>query len=616
MAVVYGTPGVYIKETNPTTTPIITAGTGTTAFFGFTKKGPVQKPVAVASYKDYLKVFGGCYSSENLDLTVKAFFENGGSKAYVVRLCSFSGASKIGSASSGSLGLFTFKAGYKGFESLGQDGDKLKVELTLNSKYVSKLNQNAQSNLSVACVATDLSIKMKQVIGISTGTILKIKEGANTAFVEVSKVQTSVVNGSVVNQVFLTKAIGFAFSIAASVDSLHYDVVVKTDAGETLETFKQVSLNPFANDYISLVINDDIGGSEYIMIDDSAYDYADGDTPEFAGVVSTASTTINLQNGGSEKLAFDSSHFLGDADYGFGLHALDNVIDFSLIVAPQSKDNENGLMLADQNFHNALLNYAQERGNCFAILDAPKGLSATEILEYRENTLGVDSYYGALYYPHIKVQDPTRPGTTATITIPPCGHIAGLFAKVDGIPAPEGGVSSAAAGLSKFGSLSGLVGLEKIVSDMEQETLNPAGINCIRLLDVPAGGKGIFVFGARTLSSLPQYLYIPLRRTMNFIQETIKLSTKQYLFQKNNPALWSTLSGNISAFLSTMWQQGQLAGSNVKDAFFVKIDASTNSQQDINQGILKGEIGVAFLRPAEFIVFTFTQTQSGGSIQE
>ncbi|NDB62246.1 phage tail sheath family protein, partial [bacterium] len=154
------------------------------------------------------------------------------------------------------------------------------------------------------------------------------------------------------------------------------------------------------------------------------------------------------------------------------------------------------------------------------------------------------------------------------------------------------------------------------VSDAEQEDLNPAGVNCIRLLDVPTGGKGVFVFGARTLSSLPQYLYVPLRRTMNFIQETIKLSSKQYLFQKNNPTLWATLSGNIEAFLTTMWNQGQLAGSNVKDAFYVKIDASTNSQQDINQGILKGEIGVAFLRPAEFIVFTFTQTQSGGSIQE
>ncbi len=615
MAVVYGTPGVYIKETNPTTTPIITAGTGTTAFFGFTKKGPVQKPVAVASYKDYLKVFGGCYSTENLDLTIKAFFENGGSKAYVVRLCAFSGATKIGSASSASYGLFTFKAGYKGFESFGQEGDKLKVELALNSKYVSKVVQGSQSNLSVGTQSSDLSIKMKQVIGISSGTILKIQEGQNSVYVEVTKVQTSVVQGSVVNEVFLTKAIGVAFTTAAIVDSLHYDVVVKTLAGETLETFKQVSLSPFANDYISLVINDDIGGSEHIMIDDSAYDYTDGDSPEFSGV-GTAATSITLQNGSSEKLSFDYSHFIGDADYGFGLHALDNVIDFSLIVAPQSKDNEFGLILADQIFHNAMLTYAQSRGNCFAILDAPKGLTATEILEYRENTLGVDSYWGALFYPHIKVQDPSRPGTTATITIPPCGHIAGLFAKVDGIPAPEGGVSSAAAGLSKFGALTGLVGLEKIVSDMEQETLNPAGINCVRLLDIPAGGKGVFVFGARTLSSLSQYLYIPLRRTMNFIQETIKLSTKQYLFQKNNPALWSILSGNISAFLTDMWKQGQLAGDNVNDAFFVKIDASTNSQQDINQGILKGEIGVAFLRPAEFIVFTFTQTQSGGSIQE
>lgn len=611
MAVVYGTPGVYIKESNPTTTPIITAGTGTTAFFGFTKKGPVQKPVAIASYKDYLKVFGGCYSTENLDLTIKAFFENGGSKAYVVRLTAFEDGELIGSASQGSLdGLFVFKAGYKGFQAFGTEGDKLVVNIKLAPKYVHK----GAGDLSVNAPQGQQFLLMKQIIGISAGTILKITEGFTTIYAEVTKVETSVVGGAVQNKVFLASTLSANITTACEINSIHYDVVIKTTAGEILETYKQVSLNPFASDYLALIINDDISGSEHIMVDDTSFDYP-SDNAEFVGVT-TAGTDLSLTNGSSEKLGWSVDQFIGDEINGWGLRALDNVIDFSLIVAPQSKDNVDGLILANLDFHNALLTYAQERGNCFAILDAPKGLTASQILEYRENDLGVDSYWGALYYPHIKVQDPTRPGQNATITIPPCGHVAGLFAKVDSIPAPEGGVSSAPAGLSKFGALTGLVGLEKIVSDAEQEDLNPAGVNCIRLLDVPTGGKGVFVFGARTLSSLPQYLYVPLRRTMNFIQETIKLSSKQYLFQKNNPTLWATLSGNIEAFLTTMWNQGQLAGSNVKDAFYVKIDASTNSQQDINQGILKGEIGVAFLRPAEFIVFTFTQTQSGGSIQE
>lgn len=610
MATVYGTPGVYIKESNPTTTPIITVGTGVTAFFGFTKKGPVQKPVAVASYKDYLKVFGGCYKTENLDLCVKAFFDNGGSKAYIVRLTAINGDSLVGSPSSATIGEFTFKAGYKGFQAFGEEGDKLKVSLKLNSKYVANANGDLKANASIGA----LFILMKQVIGISAGTILKIAEGGTTEYLEVTKVETTVVAGAVQNKVFLASALDSAFTTACTINSLHYDLKVKDSADNVLETFKQVSLNPFASDYIGLVINDDVAGSSFIMVDDSQFDYS-LDAPEFVGVTSLAETVQAFIFGQSEKLSFDSDSFIGNSTMGFGLHALDNVNDFSLIVAPQSTDNSDGLIRANEIFHSALLSYAETRGK-FAILDAPKGLTPSEIDSYRKATLGVDSYWGALYYPHIKVQDPARPGQSATITIPPCGHIAGLFAKVDGIPAPEGGVSSAAAGLNKFGQLSGLVALERVVSDAEQEFLNPAGVNCIRLLDLATGGKGIFVFGARTLSSLPQYLYIPLRRTMNFIQETVRLSTKQYLFQKNNPALWSILSNNISAFLTGMWNNGQLAGSNVKDAFFVKIDASTNSQEDINQGILSGEIGVAFQRPAEFIVFTFTQTQSGGSIQE
>jgi hypothetical protein len=166
------------------------------------------------------------------------------------------------------------------------------------------------------------------------------------------------------------------------------------------------------------------------------------------------------------------------------------------------------------------------------------------------------------------------------------------------------------------GLLRGVLGLESLVSDKEQGTLNPIGVNCIRLLDQPTGGKAIFVFGGRTLSSDANFKYVSVRRTLTYVEESVRLSSRFAVFQKNSPALWSLLTQIITQFLRQEWEDGNLAGATQEQAFFVEINQNTMTATDIENGILRGRIGVSLHRPAEFIIFTFSQTQSGSEIEE
>ena len=252
----------------------------------------------------------------------------------------------------------------------------------------------------------------------------------------------------------------------------------------------------------------------------------------------------------------------------------------------------------------------------FAILDPLAGKTPAEILSYRNDDLGLDSYWGALYYPRVKIKDPARLQQNASLIVPPCGHIAGLYARVASLPGRDGGISASPAGVGTRGRLNGLLGLERDLRDADQGSLNPAGVNCLRLLPDVVGVNGIFAFGARTLSQDLSFKYIAARRAMTYFEQTIKQRTRFAIFKKNGPDLWEEMSTVIESFLASEWAEGNIAGESTNEAFFIKIDKTTTSAADIQNGIVRGKIGISLFRPAEFIVFSFTQAQSAAGIEE
>jgi hypothetical protein len=210
-----------------------------------------------------------------------------------------------------------------------------------------------------------------------------------------------------------------------------------------------------------------------------------------------------------------------------------------------------------------------------------------------------DTQYAALYYPWIKVADMTG-SNGAMRLVPPSGHMAGIYARSDA----ERGVHKAPANEV----VSGANGLAVQVTKGEQDMLNPIGVNCIRSFP----GRGIRVWGARTLSSNPAWRYVNVRRLFNMIEESIERGTQWVVFEPNDPDLWARVRRDVRAFLSVVWRSGALFGTTAADAFYVKCDQETNPPETRDLGQLIVEVGIAPVKPAEFVIFRISQWTGGG----
>jgi phage tail sheath protein FI len=236
----------------------------------------------------------------------------------------------------------------------------------------------------------------------------------------------------------------------------------------------------------------------------------------------------------------------------------------------------------------SLIAHCEEAGNRMAILDPPPTLQPQEILDWRLNVAGYDSSFAALYWPWIEVIDPL---SNRRIAIPPSGHISGVWARTDN----NRGVHKAPAD----GSVLDVGELASDIGDDEQGALNEAGVNCIRSFR----GRGIRVWGARTMSSDPEWRYLNVRRLFNYVSQSILEGTRWVAFEPNDEELWTKLRCSISDFLTRLWQEGALFGASPEQAFYVKCDQETNSPEVIEAGQVVAEIGIAPVRAADFIVF-------------
>ena len=255
-----------------------------------------------------------------------------------------------------------------------------------------------------------------------------------------------------------------------------------------------------------------------------------------------------------------------------------------------------------------LIDFCEASHNKMAILDTPPGLNATRALEWRAR-LARDSAFGALYYPNVVISNPlARPGATngeLSLIVPGAGHVAGVWARTDAAR----GVWKAPANEA----LRGIVRLESEITSGEQDLLNPDGVNCIRSF----GSYGTKIWGARTLAKTdPSWRYINVRRLFNFVEESIQRGTQWAVFEPNDYDLWQRVKRTITSFLRGLWMQGALVGATPEQAFYVHCDASNNPPSSVDEGRLIVEIGIAPVKPAEFVIFRISQWQGGGAASE
>jgi phage tail sheath protein FI len=293
-----------------------------------------------------------------------------------------------------------------------------------------------------------------------------------------------------------------------------------------------------------------------------------------------------------------------------GLAIADNVTmvaipDLVTVATGQNGTLDEEIFLAVQK---QLVDWCEASRTRMAILDPPPGLNATRALEWRSR-LARDSAFGAFYYPNLVVLNPLA-GPSATngdrfLTVPPSGHVAGVWARTDAAR----GVWKAPANES----LRGIVRLENEVTSGEQDLLNPDGVNCIRSF----GTYGTRIWGARTLAKTdPSWRYVNVRRLFNFVEESIRRGTQWAVFEPNDRDLWERVKRNISSFLRGLWMQGALVGATADQAFFVLCDQSNNPASSVDEGKLIVEVGIAPVKPAEFVIFRVSQWQGGGATSE
>lgn len=289
------------------------------------------------------------------------------------------------------------------------------------------------------------------------------------------------------------------------------------------------------------------------------------------------------------------SEFRGDVAARTGVEGLEVLDDARIICVPDLMTTMPGEKLdlkMVKAVQTSLVAHCERLGDRMAILDTPPNLNPQEIKAWRQDITGFDSAYAVMYYPWIEVMDMS---TDTSIHIPPSGFVAGVWARTDNTR----GVHKAPANEVVMGA----TGLAYNVTKGEQDVLNPIGVNCIRTF----AGMGIRIWGARTLTSNALWRYVSVRRLFNMIETTIENSTQWTVFEPNDPRLWGKIRRDVGAFLTTQWNAGALYGASPAQAFYVKCDEQTNPPESRELGRVVVEVGIAPVKPAEFVIFRISQ---------
>jgi hypothetical protein len=306
---------------------------------------------------------------------------------------------------------------------------------------------------------------------------------------------------------------------------------------------------------------------------------------------------VTLSGGDDAMGALSVNDFVGvDGGPGnrTGIQALEDIDDVAICVVPG---------MWSGTITSALITFCENLKDRFAIIDAPDGLDIGGIQSFRAP---YDTEYGALYYPWLVVQDPS---TLQNADLAPSAHMAGIYAQTDntrGVFKAPANVT--VAGITISGPPNQPVGFAQAINQREQDILNPLGINALRYFP----NRGYRVWGARTLSSDTTWMYINVRRIFIYVEKSIQVGTQWVVFEPNDEGTWSRVRQSVTNFLTTFWRQGGLQGTTAKEAFFVACDLGvTMTQDDIDNGRMIVQVGIAPVKPAEFVIFQvmqYTQT--------
>ncbi|HEX4949763.1 MAG TPA: phage tail sheath subtilisin-like domain-containing protein [Blastocatellia bacterium] len=565
----YLAPGVYVEETSFRSKSIEGVGTSTTGFVGPTLKGPYEgTPELVTNFSEFQRLYGGVDALQYGDKavvnylahSVAAYFNEGGARLYIARVFQKDG-DKDGHAQSDDLLAadakeLRFRARFPG--AVGNGTATLRQLLSPATKKT--LGRAPQGTMA-------LIGKDTPVVHIKSGNDWVDKDGTKLKLDEVEDDAPPQEKAEVLT-VLLTL----------------------TDRDGQVQEYEDLGLAPEHPRWIGNVLAkkparraDALRNLYYLKTtgDPTGFDLYQA---FFSTSATPAPTPINLDaNDGVEPNA---------AAYQQALESFEKLEDIFIVAAPGATT-----LGEAQGIQNALISHAEKRrAYRIAVLDTPPETGLNDARDLRGK---FDSTHAAMYYPWVVVPNPlARAGNEQIpreITLPPSGFVCGIYARNDA----NRGVFKAPANEVVRGALR----FEADINFAQQEVLNPLGINCLRYLS----GRGYRVWGARTVSSDPEWKYVNVRRYFNYLEASIDRGTQWAVFEPNGERLWTNIRETITSFLLSEWTTGALLGKTPEEAFFVRCDRSTMTQNDLDNGRLICLIGVAVVKPAEFVIFRIGQ---------
>jgi uncharacterized protein len=671
MATQYLSPGVYIQEVDSGTQPIEGVSTSTAGFVGMTVRGPISgPPLPVTSFNDFTRTFGGFIPDSTafhdyryLPYAVKGFFDNQGAIVYIVRVPGTGNATAVdGGQMVGGLltrlasnaytaqttvqlattrGItaashLTFKQVYNGIVTQEgpivvnayQDNGQVTLGAALTNSYQAQyttvitdeaptvtacqlsaqdpgawgdtiaiqIAQSSKAQAQVVSMPSTTTVLLTSTANFYPGAIVEFNKGTSKIWKKVKSIAGSsiVVTNAFAAVTDLNPDGGFTVT---GVRSCEFDISASWN--NVNESWRFLSMDNTIPSYYATVINN---GSSLISVPPTAVGDSVTDNP-FIFPSAPDGLNLTLQNGSDGTAAPTAAAYIGtDGGPGnrTGIYALTDADDIAIVAVPG---------IVSQDVQGALITHCETLKYRFAILDpAPHGGTgdvAATLADIQAQRNQFDTKYAAIYYPRVTVLDPL---TSQDITVPPSGHMAGIYAYVD----QTRGVYKAPANEV----IAGIDALQVKLSKGDQDILNPypVNINCLR--DFTAQSRGLRVYGARCITSDNEWIYINVRRLFIFLEHSLDIGTQWAVFEPNSQQLWARLTQSVSAFLTTQWQAGALMGAKASDAFFVRCDQTTMSQDDIENGRLIMIVGVAPVFPAEFVIIQIGQWAGGSSVQE
>ena len=616
----YLAPGVYVEEVSFRGKSIEGVSTSVTGFVGPTRYGPVGGvPEILTSFGDYERTYGGVDSLQfgaddaaetacDMAHGVRAFFDNGGSKLYVTRIFQERAVGNTGVATltHGAVTLaarFPGRAGNAHVSFNYSAGGNLRaadgsiagvsagdVVFVKTAGTLDPANMPAGDQFAVVAVAGDGTVTLDD----TGGTEIDISAGTE-------RIHRILLNVSVrVHGAFAVAETEEGFSARTDIEDQHSIFgAFRAEPTSRMRALTQAIAITTASTSPAAVMRDlaraDVGAVGAVENALSRALALDDELPEALSRpgLDELTSTLTLTGGNDGALPAHTAYRGRETgSVKTGLETLADVEEISIIAAPGYSRGGNADAARYQSITGHLITHCDRMRYRVAVIDAPNGQA---ISEARASRASIDSVRAAFYYPWVTVLDPLDATGKREIQLPPSGYVSGIYARNDN----ERGVFKAPANEV----VRGAINFEVTLNKAQQDVLNPDGVNCFRSFE----GRGLRLWGARTATSDPEWKYISVRRYFCYLERSIEKGTQWAVFEPNGPRLWSNIRQTITDFLINEWKSGALLGKSPEEAFFVTCDRSTMTQYNLDNGQLVCLIGVAVVKPAEFVIFRIGQ---------